>query len=223
MGFEKLAELKRQLAAQAAQEKRAQAPAQGKRPPRSGKPQQQAGKPGGAAAQGRNPRKPEAPQAPRDPLLMAIARLQQNFPLAFPRRPAPRVPLKLGIINDLYAQAGKLRLTEDQIKEAVATWCSGGRYWACLVQDAQRVDLEGQPSGTVTAAEAAHASFLARRQRKQRAAERRAASGVAKAEDAATNPDAPPAPAGNDAAANSEAPANAEASEVQSHPSTDDA
>jgi ProP effector len=199
MGFEQLAALRDQLAAQAAQERKAKheqedgakrgpkAP-DGEKPGKTGgrahgKP---GGKPGGkpardgqarppqprgASAPGgaRSPKAaPQAPEAPRDPVLVAIGRLQHSFPKAFPKRPAPRVPLKLGIVEDLNAQAVRLRLTEADIKAAVSTWCGVARYWAALKKDAPRIDLNGEPNGAVTAAEAAHASFLARRQRKQK-------------------------------------------------------
>jgi len=131
----------------------------------------------GEARGNRPQRRAEKPQEPpRDPLLVAIGRLQKHFPKTFPKRPDPRVPLKLGIIDDLYAHAGKLHLSEEEIKQAVATWCSAQRYWACLVKDAARLDLNGEPSGTVTPAEAAHASFLARKQRKKAQEEKAAAA-----------------------------------------------
>lgn len=246
MGFEQLAALRDQLAAQAEQERRAKRqqqggqaragksegkPAEGRaqRPAKPG--DRDAGKPAGRHAQGHGqgaerrrdgkpgntgqgqakgqsrrpgqgqgkPARAEDDQAPRDPLLVAIGRLQKHFPKAFPKRPDPRVPLKLGIIADLYAHAGKLGLDEAQIKEAVATWCSAGRYWAVLVKGAERVDLDGTPCGQVTAAEAAHASFLARRQRKQKQAAGKPADAAAQA---GANPQAPAAEeAPHDAAA----------------------
>ena len=135
--------------------------------------------------------KPQQPETPRDPLLVAIGRLQHAFPKAFPKKPAPRVALKLGIVEDLYAHAAKLRLTEDEIKAAIAAWCSVGRYWAALGKDAVRVDLNGEPAGTVTAAEAGHASFLARQQRKKAQAAAKPAATPAAQDGAA--PDAAPA------------------------------
>ncbi|GAA4338195.1 ProQ/FinO family protein [Pigmentiphaga soli] len=175
MGFEQLAALRDMLAKQAADERRQQAkqhprPAKGgdkARDARSGPPANKGRPPGRPAARARPADAPAQP--PRDPLLVAIGRLQQHFPKAFPKRPAPRVPLKLGIIDDLYAHASKLRLSQDEIKQAVATWCSVQRYWVCLTKDAVRVDLAGEPAGKVTPAEATHARFLAHRQRRQKA------------------------------------------------------
>lgn len=210
MGFEQLAALRDQLAAERAareghgkntQDKptktgnndadkpRAAKPAQARKDDRpEGKPRRAQDearkKPHGhkrPAPQG----KPQQPETPRDPLLVAIGRLQHAFPKAFPKKPAPRVALKLGIVEDLYAHTAKLRLSEDEIKAAIATWCSVGRYWAALSKDAVRVDLNGEPAGTVTAAEAGHASFLARQQRKKAQAAAKAAT-PAVPQDAAT-------------------------------------
>jgi ProP effector len=38
---------------------------------------------------------------PVDPAVHAIARLQQRFPLAFPKTPAPKVRVNIGIFEDL--------------------------------------------------------------------------------------------------------------------------
>jgi ProP effector len=32
----------------------------------------------------------------------------------------------------------------------MSTWCRGNRYWSCLVEDAVRVDLQGNEAGRVT-------------------------------------------------------------------------
>ena len=236
MGFEQLAALRDQLAAEraareghnsASQTKPAKAAKNDEARPRGPKPAQARsqddrpeGKPRRAQDGARNKpqgqkrpapqaRPQQQPETPRDPLLVAIGRLQHAFPKTFPKKPAPRVPLKLGIVEDLYAHAAKLRLSEDEIKAAIAAWCSVGRYWAALGKDAVRVDLNGEPSGTVTAAEAGHASFLARQQRKKAQAAAKAAT--APATDAATHADAPAAPAAVEATAEAEAEAPQEA------------
>src|SRR5690606_21355537 len=122
MGFEQLAALKRELVAQAEQEKRKARKA-----------------PAGARKTGRKPA--AAQETPVDPVVITISRLQKKFPLAFPKKPAPKLPLKLGIHKDLYAQAETLKLTNAEIKEAVKTWCQGSRYWACMTEGAARLDL----------------------------------------------------------------------------------
>jgi len=111
-------------------------------------------------------RKPKAPETatPVDPVILAIAKLQKRFPLVFPKNPAPKVPLKVGIFKDLLEHAPALKLSEEELRNAMRTWCRGARYWACLVEGAARVSLDGEPAGQVTAAEAASVlRFKARR------------------------------------------------------------
>jgi ProP effector len=106
------------------------------------------------------------PAEPVNPVVLAIGRLQKHFPQAFPKNPAPKVPLKLGVHKDLLTQAPQLGLSEAAVIEAIKTWCWGKRYWACLVEDACRIDLAGQEAGRVLATEAARARGLeARRYR----------------------------------------------------------
>ncbi len=118
-------------------------------------------------------------QAPRekretdvDPVLIAISRLQRQFPKAFPKKPAAKVPLKLGVLEDLQQHAKALQLTADEIKVAVKTWCDGRRYWDSMVEAAPRVDLNGEPAGAVTANEAQHAKRMASRRHAKGAAAR---------------------------------------------------
>ena len=92
MGFEQLAALKEQLAKQAQAESRAKTR---RAPPK-------------ASAR---PTKPvNEPAKPVDPVLQAIAKLQKRFPATFPKNPAPKVPLKVGIFEDLVPHAQELGL-----------------------------------------------------------------------------------------------------------------
>jgi len=135
MGFEQLATLKAELAAQAEEAKRT------------------------ARAQAPRRTTPSATAAtPVDPVVRTIGKLQQRFPLAFPKNPAPKVPLRIGIFADLQAQAPDL--SEAELRDALRTWCRGARYWACLTEGAPRVDLAGQAAGDVTAAEASRGQQL---------------------------------------------------------------
>ncbi|SIT50362.1 Activator of osmoprotectant transporter ProP [Paraburkholderia piptadeniae] len=167
MGFEQLAKLRDELAKQAnAQRKQKQAAkeqaaqAGGKdakakdAKTRDARPAAKpAAKPAGKPAQAR----PAARQNPVDPVVHTIGKLQKRFPLAFPKNPAPKVALKIGILEDLLAQAGELKLTEQEIRDAVSTWCRGSRYWASLTEGAPRVDLTGTETGKVTASDSAFA------------------------------------------------------------------
>ena len=165
MGFEQLAALKAQLTKEAKskkqQERGADTPA-----PAAKQPGKSVGKPVAKTERPGRPTRPVRAGAPArtgeksppvDPVVRVIGTLQKRFPAAFPKNPAPKVPLKVGILAELRAQAAELQLTEAEIREAVSTWCRGSRYWACLADGAARVDLSGAPAGTVTARDAAFA------------------------------------------------------------------
>ncbi|ACC70272.1 ProQ/FinO family protein [Paraburkholderia phymatum] len=168
MGFEQLAKLRDELAKQAkAQRKEKQAadthaaqPGKNAKANDStkGRDARTAGKP--AAKPDRKPapaRQAPKQQNPVDPVVHTIGRLQKRYPLAFPKNPAPKVALKIGILDDLLAQAGELKLSEQEVRDAVSTWCRGSRYWASLTEGASRVDLTGAETGKVTASESAFA------------------------------------------------------------------
>jgi ProP effector len=114
-------------------------------------------------------RKPSPQEKPRiqDPALEAIWPLQKHFPLAFPVNPAPKVPLKEGILKDAEQHLELLGLTLEQLKLGISTWCQGTRYWKSMVENAARLDLNGQPVGVVTASQALHAKRQASRRRAQ--------------------------------------------------------
>lgn len=114
-------------------------------------------------------RKPSPPGKPRkqDPAVEAIWALQKHFPLAFPVNPAPKAPLKEGILKDAEQHLEILGLTLEQLKLGISTWCQGTRYWKSMVENASRLDLNGQPVGIVTASQAIHAKRQASRQRGQ--------------------------------------------------------
>ncbi|MHA7685812.1 ProQ/FinO family protein [Cupriavidus sp. PET2-C1] len=146
MGFEQLAALKEQLAKQA----KAESWAKTRRAPpkasaRPAKPVNEAVK---------------EPVKPVDPVLQAIVKLQKHFPATFPNSPAPKVPLKVGIFEDLVPHAQELGLMEPVLRDAIRTWCRGTRYWTCLVEGAARVDLAGQEAGHVAQADAKRAQGL---------------------------------------------------------------
>ncbi|WP_175905519.1 ProQ/FinO family protein [Burkholderia seminalis] len=208
MGFEQLAELRAQLAAKAKQERNAKRPAapadtgakpkSGDRPSRGAKPG--AGAKAGAAAKTPHRAKPAAakPSAPVDPVIVAIGKLQRKFPSAFPKNPAPKVPLKVGIWDDLAREAQGIGLTEAELREAMSTWCRGNRYWSCLVEDAVRVDLQGNEAGRVTHDDAARARRLKSRRPGKGAAQ--AAKGAQQQPKAEQQADPAAAPQAADAA-----------------------
>jgi ProP effector len=172
MGFEQLAELKKQLAAARAEA----APAAGSDAKQASKPASKADSKAGSRPGARPARKPAQPRRdasaaaaqakpaadakPVDPVVKSIGRLQKRFPVAFPKNPAPKLPLKVGIFEDLVVHAKELPLSEAELRDAIKTWCRGSRYWKCLVEGAARVDLTGAAAGQVTAQEAAGAQRL---------------------------------------------------------------
>src|SRR5580658_4615731 len=103
---------------------------------------------------------PAQKSKPVDPVVLSIGKLQKRFPKAFPKNPAPKVPLKVGIFKDLLLHAEELGLDEAALRDAIKVWCWGSRYWACIVDNAMRVDLNGEDAGQVLPAEAARARGL---------------------------------------------------------------
>lgn len=142
MGFEQLAQLKEQLAAQAKAE---------------------AAKKKANSGQNRTDKKTAV-----DPVVITIGRLQKLFPKAFPKNPAPKVPLKIGIHQELLARSQEIKMTEAELREAIKTWCRGSRYWACILEGSCRVDLDGNAAGSVTASEASQARALESRRKNSR-------------------------------------------------------
>ncbi len=143
MGFEQLAELRDRLRAEKMPAKTESAKPPARNPSVQAKPNEQ------------------------DPGVEAIWRLQKHFPLAFPVNPAPKVPLKEGILKDAEQHLELLGVTSDQLKQGIAIWCRGNRYWASMTENAPRLDLSGQAVGMVTAPQALHAKQQAKRQRVQ--------------------------------------------------------
>ncbi|MGM3422277.1 ProQ/FinO family protein [Pseudomonas benzopyrenica] len=176
MGFEQLAELRDRLRAEKAQVTTESKERPARRPSPKAKPREQ------------KPRE-------QDPVVEGIRRLQKHFPLAFPVNPAPKVPLKEGILKDAEQHLERLGITGDQLKQAIATWCRGTRYWVAMTEDAPRLDLNGQPAGSVTASQAVYAKQQARRQRAQARREQAKAKAetASPAEPEATEPVAAPA------------------------------
>jgi ProP effector len=146
MGFEQLASLKDQLAQQAKAEKLA-----------------------------KQPKKKTAPAKkaePVDPVVLVIGQLQKRFPQAFPKNPAPKLPMKIGIHRDLLEQSEQLGVSKKALREAIKIWCWGNRYWACIVEDSIRVDLNGDEAGRVTKEDAAQARGLEAKRQKNKKPEK---------------------------------------------------
>jgi ProP effector len=216
MGFEQLAELKKQLAAARAEAAPAAKP--GAKPARKPSPPRRAApapKPDAKPAADARPvadARPAADARPVDPVVKSIGRLQKRFPNVFPKNPAPKLPLKVGIFEDLVVHAKELSLSEAELRDAIKTWCRGSRYWKSLVEGAARVDLTGGEVGKVTAQEAAGA---------QRLQAHRAGKGAAKAAAASADVSANAAVASADAAAQAAATPQADADSPTNTPAAE--
>lgn len=82
--------------------------------------------------------------------------LARAFPACFnpQKSKAPKRPLKVGITADLIARGvtgeDGQSLSRSRIERAVRDYCLGTKYRAALVSGAVRIDLDGNPAGTVT-------------------------------------------------------------------------
>jgi ProP effector len=95
-----------------------------------------------------------------DPVVLTIGKLQKRFPKAFPKNPSPKVPLKIGIFEDLLAHATEMALSETELRAAIKIWCRGSRYWTAMVEGAIRVDLSGEEAGRVSPEDGVRATKL---------------------------------------------------------------
>jgi ProP effector len=178
MGFEQLAVLKQQFEKEK-QAKRAQSKpvAKPEHKPASAQAAKPASKPASKrtstpvskpVAKPPRPPRPARPAAapvavrskPVDPVVLTIGKLQKRFPKAFPKNPSPKLPLKIGIFEDLLAHATELALTETELRAAIKIWCRGSRYWTSMVEGAIRVDLSGEEGGRVSPEDGVRATKL---------------------------------------------------------------
>jgi ProP effector len=79
--------------------------------------------------------------------------LADTFPECFKPKRVPKLPLKIGIRRDIALLCPELAW--NHLQWALADYTSGPRYWSALVEGATRVDLFGEPAGTVSAEHAA--------------------------------------------------------------------
>ena len=83
--------------------------------------------------------------------------LAGRWPRAFAVLEANRRPLKLGIRDDIAALLGTD--TPPRLRQALAQYCNAVGYLRQCLPGATRRDLEGEPAGEVTGAEAANARY----------------------------------------------------------------
>jgi sRNA-binding protein len=98
-----------------------------------------------------------------------IKRLAATWPPCFSIFEKHREPLKIGIYHDI-AVAAAGAITTDELKAALRLYCGNVGYLLACREGAERIDLNGNVAGKVTAAEAAQAAgIVARRQNKSAA------------------------------------------------------
>jgi ProP effector len=95
-----------------------------------------------------------------------IARLAELFPAAFSVYEGKRRPLKVGICNEIIAVG---TMEPDELHLALRLYCSSFGYRCAMRAGASRIDLNGEPAGEVTAADAATAEELQQRRKQFRA------------------------------------------------------
>ncbi len=93
----------------------------------------------------------------------AVALISELYPHTFNRDAVK--PLKIGIQEDLLAEQ---KLPQGKIKRALASYVRAPQYYKSLLADADRVDLNGDPAGKVSAEEAEHAKAMLKKIRDQR-------------------------------------------------------
>jgi ProP effector len=85
-----------------------------------------------------------------------IALLAEMFPKCFSVYQGGRRPLKLKIHLDIQAGLGGA-ITPTELHKALGVYCANDAYLRSSQEGAQRIDLDGNPAGIVTAEEAQHA------------------------------------------------------------------
>jgi ProP effector len=87
-----------------------------------------------------------------------IALLTERYPDTFTTELAKVRPLAIGISQTLTLFCSDI--PPKQLKMALRAYCGHGTYLRAMVEGAARIDLDGAPSGVVTAGEARHAGEL---------------------------------------------------------------
>ena len=127
----------------------------------------------------------------------ALARLAEWFPQTFVlEKHLPHRPLKVGIAADILARCPVL--TRRELGPVLGVYAKRVMYLQSLVAGAIRIDLDGNPAGEVSAADAEHAAaalaeILASREAGQALVAASRAARIAK-QAAATAAAAPPPP-----------------------------
>lgn len=94
--------------------------------------------------------------------------LARRFPNCFVRqgdRLSEKRPLKIGIRDDLMTRCPDLN--QQWLARAIGDYCTGPKYSRIMIAGTERIDLDGNPAGTVSEADQANAEFRERRRKRQ--------------------------------------------------------
>lgn len=84
--------------------------------------------------------------------------LVARFPAAFAEPGQPKRPLVTGLHAAIYEACPDLKRW--QVRQGLADYCGGPTYLRSIVEGAERINLEGEARGYVTAGQAAHAATV---------------------------------------------------------------
>jgi len=94
---------------------------------------------------------------PKEDMHAALTRLAEWFPQTFVlEKHLPHRPLKVGIAADILARCPVL--TRRELGPVLGVYAKRVMYLQSLVAGAIRIDLDGNPAGEVSAADAEHAA-----------------------------------------------------------------
>ena len=82
--------------------------------------------------------------------LALIAKLQAEYPKTFPTEPSPKLPLKAGLVNDIWAVRENFEVGKKTVQAAIALWCTDDSYIKALANGGPRYDLDGNTCGEVS-------------------------------------------------------------------------
>jgi ProP effector len=96
------------------------------------------------------------PKPENSAMIAAIETLASRFPQCFAIYEHRRRPLKVGIRDDVIAAMAGV-MSADEVASALRYYTNAVVYQRTLIASASRIDLDGNPAGTVTPDEEAFA------------------------------------------------------------------
>lgn len=81
--------------------------------------------------------------------------LVERWPRCFKPKGAPKLPLKVGIVDDIQREMPEIGYR--RLLHALTDYTGGATYLRAIVVGGERIDLNGEPAGIVTRSDADHA------------------------------------------------------------------